>query len=156
MFENWRLKFLTRLSTLLIGWTDVYIRICYLLCDMLYSIHKKTPLRCSSLVVYCGDDTICFKYLLVMWIYVKLLGYVLPKFTQLTVTSYYASSSASHYGISLLTRHIEENYSSKTRQHLKRLWWFLSGVLTRKIHYLLAILFTLPSCGWFGVLKFHL
>ncbi|KAG4402323.1 hypothetical protein GLYMA_02G170300v4 [Glycine max] len=48
-------------------------------------------------------------------------GYVLPKFTQLTVTSYYASSSASHYGISLLTRHIEENYSSKTRQHLKRL-----------------------------------
>ncbi|KAL5141866.1 hypothetical protein HKD37_09G025132 [Glycine soja] len=49
------------------------------------------------------------------------IGYVLPKFTQLTVTSYYASSSASHYGISLLTRHIEENYSSKTRQHLKRL-----------------------------------
>ncbi|XP_020235778.1 uncharacterized protein LOC109815460 [Cajanus cajan] len=47
-------------------------------------------------------------------------GYVLPKFTQLTVTSYYAASSASHYGISLLTRHIEENHSSKT-QHLKRL-----------------------------------
>ncbi|RDX67019.1 hypothetical protein CR513_54151, partial [Mucuna pruriens] len=47
-------------------------------------------------------------------------GYVLPKFTQLTVTSYYAASSASHYGISLLTRHIEENYGSKT-QHLKRL-----------------------------------
>ncbi|XP_061345459.1 uncharacterized protein LOC133291252 [Gastrolobium bilobum] len=47
-------------------------------------------------------------------------GYVLPKFTQLTVTSYYAASSASHYGISLLTRHIEENYSSET-QHLKRL-----------------------------------
>ncbi|BAT96472.1 uncharacterized protein HKW66_Vig0187730 [Vigna angularis] len=47
-------------------------------------------------------------------------GYVLPKFTQLTVTSYYAASSASHYGISLVTRHIEENYSSKT-QHLKRL-----------------------------------
>ncbi|WVY97215.1 hypothetical protein V8G54_029366 [Vigna mungo] len=49
-----------------------------------------------------------------------LQGYVLPKFTQLTVTSYYAASSASHYGISLVTRHIEENYSSKT-QHLKRL-----------------------------------
>ncbi|KAJ1432861.1 hypothetical protein SESBI_06401 [Sesbania bispinosa] len=47
-------------------------------------------------------------------------GYVLPKFTQLTVTSYYAASSASHYGISLLTRHIEDNYNSKT-QHLKRL-----------------------------------
>ncbi|XP_027366605.1 uncharacterized protein LOC113872917 [Abrus precatorius] len=45
-------------------------------------------------------------------------GYVLPKFTQLTVTSYYAASSASHYGISLLTRHIEENYRTKT-QNLK-------------------------------------
>lgn len=55
------MKFLTRLSTLHIGWTDVYIRICYLLCDILYSIHKKTPLRCSSLVVYFGDDTICFE-----------------------------------------------------------------------------------------------
>ncbi|KAL9319284.1 hypothetical protein ACSQ67_015801 [Phaseolus vulgaris] len=59
-----------------------------------------------------------------------LYRYVLPKFTQLTVTSYYAASSGSHYGISLLTRHIEENYSSKTHieenyssktQHLKRL-----------------------------------
>lgn len=39
-------------------------------------------------------------------------GYALPKFTQLTVTSYYASSSASHYGISLLTRHIEEAHTS--------------------------------------------
>ncbi|KEH41743.1 hypothetical protein MtrunA17_Chr1g0175861 [Medicago truncatula] len=47
-------------------------------------------------------------------------GYVLPKFAQLTVTSYYASSSASHYGISLLTRHIEENYKSNP-PHLKRL-----------------------------------
>ncbi|XP_004514164.1 uncharacterized protein [Cicer arietinum] len=47
-------------------------------------------------------------------------GYVLPQFAQLTMTSYYASSSASHYGISLLTRHIEENYKSNT-QHLKSL-----------------------------------
>ncbi|GLT38638.1 hypothetical protein SLA2020_128710 [Shorea laevis] len=43
-------------------------------------------------------------------------GYVLPKFTQLTVTSYYAASSASHYGISLLTRHIEETHISRTQQ----------------------------------------
>uniref|UniRef100_A0A164X6P9 Gb protein n=1 Tax=Daucus carota subsp. sativus TaxID=79200 RepID=A0A164X6P9_DAUCS len=39
-------------------------------------------------------------------------GYALPKFTQLTVTSYYAASSASHYGISLLTRRIEEANTS--------------------------------------------
>ncbi|KAL8096676.1 uncharacterized protein LOC141693243 [Apium graveolens] len=37
-------------------------------------------------------------------------GYALPKFTQLTVTSYYAASSASHYGISLLTRRIERGH----------------------------------------------
>ncbi|GFQ04357.1 hypothetical protein PHJA_002579600 [Phtheirospermum japonicum] len=42
-------------------------------------------------------------------------GYALPKFTQLTVTSYYAASSGSHYGISLLTRHIEENHISRTQ-----------------------------------------
>ncbi|KAK6941958.1 hypothetical protein RJ641_027335 [Dillenia turbinata] len=42
-------------------------------------------------------------------------GYALPKFAQLTVTSYYASSSASHYGVSLLTRHIEEAHTSHTR-----------------------------------------
>ncbi|CAK8571237.1 unnamed protein product [Lathyrus sativus] len=47
-------------------------------------------------------------------------GYALPNFAQLTVTSYYASSSASHYGISLLTRHIEENYNSNNL-HLKRM-----------------------------------
>ncbi|XP_052113449.1 uncharacterized protein LOC107475175 [Arachis duranensis] len=47
-------------------------------------------------------------------------GYVLPKFTQLTVTSYYAASSASHYGISLLTRHIEEKHHSQSQQ-IKRL-----------------------------------
>jgi len=86
-----------------------------------------------------------------MWIHVEFSGYVLPKFTQLTVTSYYAASSTSHYGISLLTRHIEENYCSKT-QHLKELWWFFS--FTRKIPYL-PILFALPSCGWLGLLKFY-
>lgn len=43
-------------------------------------------------------------------------GYALPKFTQLTVTSYYAASSISHYGISLLTRHIEEAHMSTSRQ----------------------------------------
>ncbi|PRQ44421.1 hypothetical protein RchiOBHm_Chr3g0479091 [Rosa chinensis] len=43
-------------------------------------------------------------------------GYALPKFAQLTVTSYYATSSASHYGISLLTRHIEEIHTSRSQQ----------------------------------------
>ncbi|KAG9134769.1 hypothetical protein Leryth_001078 [Lithospermum erythrorhizon] len=42
-------------------------------------------------------------------------GYALPKFTQLTVTSYYAASSASHYGISLLTRHIEDAHTSRVQ-----------------------------------------
>ncbi|GAB4843753.1 hypothetical protein Ancab_013718 [Ancistrocladus abbreviatus] len=43
-------------------------------------------------------------------------GYALPRFTQLTVTSYYAASSASHYAISLLTRHIEEAHTSNSQQ----------------------------------------
>ncbi|KAL5545423.1 hypothetical protein UlMin_005110 [Ulmus minor] len=43
-------------------------------------------------------------------------GYVLPRFAQLTVTSYYAASSASHHGISLLTRHIEESHTSRIQQ----------------------------------------
>lgn len=47
-------------------------------------------------------------------------GYALPRFTQLTVTSYYATSSASHYGISLLTRHIEEAHSSRSQQERLR------------------------------------
>ncbi|XP_052485173.1 uncharacterized protein LOC105766553 [Gossypium raimondii] len=41
----------------------------------------------------------------------EFVGYALPKFAQLTVTSYYAPSSASHYGISLLTRYIEDAYA---------------------------------------------
>ncbi|XP_022746346.1 uncharacterized protein LOC111296351 [Durio zibethinus] len=47
-------------------------------------------------------------------------GYALPKFAQLTVTSYYAASSASHYGISLLTRHIEETYTTRSQQERLR------------------------------------
>ncbi|XP_015086587.1 uncharacterized protein LOC107029665 [Solanum pennellii] len=39
-------------------------------------------------------------------------GYTLPRFTQLTMTSYYTASSASHYAISLLTRRIEETHTS--------------------------------------------
>ncbi|KAG5583593.1 hypothetical protein H5410_054220, partial [Solanum commersonii] len=39
-------------------------------------------------------------------------GYALPIFSQLTMTSYYTASSASHYGISLLTRRIEEAHTS--------------------------------------------
>jgi hypothetical protein len=49
-----------------------------------------------------------------------IVGYALPKFTQLTVTSYYAASSASHYGVSLLTRHIEEANATQTRQERLR------------------------------------
>lgn len=43
-------------------------------------------------------------------------GFALPRFAQLTVTSYYAASSASHYGVSLLTRRIEDNHTSRTQQ----------------------------------------
>ncbi|KAH1039234.1 hypothetical protein J1N35_040977 [Gossypium stocksii] len=46
-------------------------------------------------------------------------GYALPKFAQLTVTSYYAASSASHYGISLLTRHIEDAYATPQQERLR-------------------------------------
>ncbi|KAA8518312.1 hypothetical protein F0562_015805 [Nyssa sinensis] len=46
-------------------------------------------------------------------------GYALPNFAQLTVTSYYAATTASHYSVSLLTRHIEEAHTS--RVHHKRL-----------------------------------
>ncbi|KAJ4903042.1 Uncharacterized protein Rs2_16993 [Raphanus sativus] len=42
-------------------------------------------------------------------------GYALPKFAQMTVTSYYSSSSASHYVISMLTRRIEDAHLSRTR-----------------------------------------
>ncbi|CAN6455312.1 unnamed protein product [Victoria cruziana] len=34
-------------------------------------------------------------------------GYALPRFAQCSVTSYYAASSASHYGISQITRRVE-------------------------------------------------
>ncbi|KAL8540179.1 hypothetical protein ACS0TY_001672 [Phlomoides rotata] len=52
-------------------------------------------------------------------------GYALLKFTQLSVTSYYASSSASHYGISLLTGYVEDNHSSRIQN--KQLRWLLGG-----------------------------
>ncbi|XP_076918201.1 uncharacterized protein LOC143578523 [Bidens hawaiensis] len=47
-------------------------------------------------------------------------GYGLPNFTQLSVTSYYAASSASHYGISLVTRYIEDTYMTRSRQQKLR------------------------------------
>ena len=47
-------------------------------------------------------------------------GYALPKFAQLTVTSYYATSSASHYGISLLTRYIEEVHTAQSHREKLR------------------------------------
>lgn len=43
-------------------------------------------------------------------------GYALPKLHQLSVTSYHTVLSQSHYGISLLTRHIEDNHLSRIRQ----------------------------------------
>ncbi|XP_047253486.1 uncharacterized protein LOC107845186 isoform X1 [Capsicum annuum] len=46
----------------------------------------------------------------------EMQGYALPRFTQLTMTSYYAASSASHYGISLLTRRIEEAHTSSVQR----------------------------------------
>ncbi|KAF7107469.1 hypothetical protein CFC21_108086 [Triticum aestivum] len=39
-------------------------------------------------------------------------AYALPTFAQLTVTSYYAASSASHYAISQITRQIEKAHLS--------------------------------------------
>ncbi|KAF3441187.1 hypothetical protein FNV43_RR15099 [Rhamnella rubrinervis] len=47
-------------------------------------------------------------------------GHALPKFAQLSITSYYAASSASHYGVSLLTRRIEDSHTSRTRQERLR------------------------------------
>ncbi|XP_068644577.1 uncharacterized protein [Aristolochia californica] len=44
-------------------------------------------------------------------------GYVLPNFAQLSVTSYYAASSASHYAVSHITRMVEGAYTQ--RQHEK-------------------------------------
>ncbi|KAF9615346.1 hypothetical protein IFM89_022997 [Coptis chinensis] len=41
-------------------------------------------------------------------------GYAFPKFVQLSVTSYYTASSASHYAISHLTRSIEESRISSS------------------------------------------
>ncbi|KAI3951592.1 hypothetical protein MKX01_018708 [Papaver californicum] len=43
-------------------------------------------------------------------------GYAVPIFAQMLVTSYHAASSASHYGISRLTRYIEESYTSHNVQ----------------------------------------
>ncbi|XP_010257540.1 PREDICTED: uncharacterized protein LOC104597604 [Nelumbo nucifera] len=44
-------------------------------------------------------------------------GFAVPKFAQLSVTSYYAASSASHYGISHLTRYVEKGHISSSDQH---------------------------------------
>ncbi|XP_077230815.1 uncharacterized protein LOC143863915 isoform X2 [Tasmannia lanceolata] len=50
-------------------------------------------------------------------------GYALPEFAQLSVTSYYAASSASHYAISHVTRVIEESHSSRTpHENLSWMW----------------------------------
>ncbi|XP_062228422.1 uncharacterized protein LOC133926475 [Phragmites australis] len=41
-------------------------------------------------------------------------AYALPRFAQLTVTSYYAASSGSHYSVSKITRQIESVHLSDT------------------------------------------
>lgn len=69
-------------------------------------------------------------YLLILqlniWIDSNSAGYALPKFAQLSVTSYYSASSASHYGISLLTRHVEEVHTSRT--HQEKLRWCVAHI----------------------------
>ncbi|XP_043691943.1 uncharacterized protein LOC122642508 isoform X2 [Telopea speciosissima] len=47
-------------------------------------------------------------------------GYAVPKFAQLSVTSYYAASSASHYAISHLTRYIEEAHIARNLNQRSR------------------------------------
>ncbi|KAG8077037.1 hypothetical protein GUJ93_ZPchr0006g45355 [Zizania palustris] len=44
-------------------------------------------------------------------------AYALPTFAQFTVTSYYATSSASHYAVSQITRHIERPHLSGTDEN---------------------------------------
>ncbi|CAN6172945.1 unnamed protein product, partial [Urochloa humidicola] len=41
-------------------------------------------------------------------------AYALPRFAQLTVTSYYAASSGSHYAVSQITRQIERAHFSES------------------------------------------
>ncbi|KAJ6804838.1 uncharacterized protein M6B38_185015 [Iris pallida] len=48
-------------------------------------------------------------------------AYAVPKFAQLTVTSYYAASSASHYAISQVTRYVEDAYHSSQSLPEKKL-----------------------------------
>ena len=50
-----------------------------------------------------------------------LTAYVVPKFAQLTVTSYFAAYSASHYAISQATRRIEGLHSSQSFHD--KSWW---------------------------------
>ncbi|CAA7394948.1 unnamed protein product [Spirodela intermedia] len=38
-------------------------------------------------------------------------SYAVPKFAQLSVTSYYTASSLSHYAISQITRYVEDTYT---------------------------------------------
>lgn len=44
-------------------------------------------------------------------------GYTVPKFAQLSVTSYYAASSASHYAISRITRFVEEAHTQLPQEN---------------------------------------
>ncbi|GJN41445.1 hypothetical protein PR202_gn00822 [Eleusine coracana subsp. coracana] len=46
--------------------------------------------------------------------HVIIAAYALPRFAQLTVTSYYAASSGSHYAVSQITRQIESAHFSDT------------------------------------------
>ncbi|WOL04130.1 hypothetical protein Cni_G12851 [Canna indica] len=44
-------------------------------------------------------------------------AFVLPRFCQLTVTSYYAASSASLYAISRATKYVEDTHSSRVTKY---------------------------------------
>ena len=43
-------------------------------------------------------------------------AYALPRFAQLTVTSYYSASSGSHYAVSQITRQIESAHFSESEE----------------------------------------
>lgn len=113
------------------------VNVTYIFSDLLIYMSVKTWfVKWVSGTGYLGRRSFRDLHFGYIYIYIyqigcwSVVGYALPKFTQLTVTSYYAASSASHYGISLLTRRIEEAHTTQTRQ--ERLGWFLAGAHTYK------------------------
>lgn len=72
--------------------------------------------ECDSIPFHDSNQT----KLAVLSFLFNIIGYGLPNFTQLSVTSYYAASSASHYGISLITRYIEDTYMTRSQKQRLR------------------------------------